>query len=485
MSRHDGINVDDSEGVDIVENLVAFSGSDGIDVNRSRDAEIKRNLVILSGDNGIAVNDSRGVDIKHNIVGGSFGNGIKVERSYNADVIENIVLFSGDNGIAAYYNGSVNIDGNLVGFSANDGIHVEDAGFIAPTFSLLGESRSDVYLRGPSNARIVNNIVGFSGDDGIEARNVSGELIVDDNFVINSFRNGVKVSGLNNGYVSFHGNALTDNGQDSGSAAARFESGDIDLSDLDRPNTFINTTGLAATALQFDGAPGFGGDDSDGPQSDRIDSFPTGNGLRIVGETLGSTVFDGYTAEGSFYVRFEDGSILDPISGAPIVIDGTEASFDGIIPSSFAGAVLPVATLNFIEDRLYDADDETTDGRGQIFVGTAPVVPAGLVVTQQILPQEIIDGPVGDSRASVVITSLPLIDGLDGLNDIEPASGEGEQDGLNEIEPAAGEGSAEVTCIGDALSSLSSGSVTYNFGGSFEDSMASELGCASEALAGL
>ncbi len=92
------------------------------------------------------------------------------------------------------------------------------------------------------------------------------------------------------------------------------------------------------------------------------------------------------------------------------------------------------------------------------------------------------------NSASVTITSLPSIGnfgggGAAGLNNIAPAAG-GEGQNPADIEPAAGgeESQSSVTCLGDAVNSLDGGAVTYNFGGSLEDSIAGASGCQSGAI---
>jgi len=410
-----------------------------------------------------------------------------VSKSANADIKYNSVLFAGDDGIDVAAKGTTRIVGNFIFGSRDDGIYVTGKGaFMGPQIELQTASQSlssPIYDGHGETVIISNNVVKRSGGDGIHTKNIA-DLSVTNNYVKDNYKHGIYISGARNGYVEFQGNTLEDNGQFSGSAQARFESGDIDMSDLERPNTFINTTGIPATAMQFDDISVF----SEGPvlEAFSLSQYPYygGTGLRIVGETLGSTVFDGYLPEGSFYVRFEDGSILDPNTNLPIIIDGTDASFDGVIPGTFLDEVLPLATLQFIEDRLYDADDETVDGRGQIFVGNPPA--------NQSLDniQDFFDNfnnqNAASNQARVTINGLPSTgNGLGSLNDITPAAGGGEGSEFADINPAAGGESGEsqeVTCMGDAVNSLNNGSVTYNFGGTFEDGIASEAGCTSRNI---
>ena len=489
------VKVNPSDFVNISYNDIYNARWDGIHVDNGRYSDIYENRIRRSGDDGIDVDNNQGVDIYSNIINVTGlirrdGNGIKVSNSLNADINRNIIRNAGDDGIDVEYSRNIDIKGNRIVSSGDDGIDVEDSDYAdIRRNTIIGSYDDGIELRNSSHVDIVNNQIRRSGENAIQIhygheikvkRNkirISGgngiyANSVDDVFVINnkvrnSYENGLYIAGAYNGYVRFQGNRLTDNGILSGSAAARFESGDIDMSNLGNPNRIINTTGLPAIGLQFDDI--------------------SGTGLRIVEETLGSTIFDGFIPEESFYVLFEDGSILDSGTGNPIVIDGTNASFDGIIPTS-TGNILSAGDLAFIEDRLYDADDVTVNGRGQIFIGAVATDTQTIENFEDFFPRGASPSAKA-SGASLIIEGLPPTGagGLD-LNNIEPAAGNnngGDPEELANISPASGgegdgEGEAKnVTCIGDVIGSMSGGSVTYNFGGTFEDSIKGEATCSS------
>lgn len=486
-ARRDGIQVHTASGeVNIVGNTIEGSSVSGVSiVNTTGSVQIDGNT-INGGISGVDVNGSASV-----VVGGTQGNdidnvghGIITKNTRDVDILNNNIQAASIYGIRAYgfanadvsgnvidnvINGSgmylsgtqSSITGNTVTNTALDGIvsnHTSDTNISGNIVEFAGFDGISVF--GNDVTVIDNNTINQSGSDGVQAYNAQ-TLEVTNNTIDNSLQNGVNVDGPNNGEVLFEGNILTDNGQDTGFAHVRFESGNIDLSNLSNPNTITNTTANNAIGLQFIS----GG------------STP----LTIAGETLGATEFTGFIAAGNFYVRFEDGAILNPITNAPIIIDGTDASFDGVIPGSFAGEVLPVATLNFIENRLYDADDATVNGRGQIFAGTPEVIAAGLSNFQDFFfTPETGVAPAGG--ASVRITGLPST-GVLNLNNIAPAAGEGEN--VANIEPAAGgdgDQGNDVTCLGDAVNSLGAGTVNYNFGGSLQDSIVGASACANAAL---
>ncbi|GEM_PF-6956138 len=455
---HTAIRIHGSDNAEIIGNYVDTTTgtdrfSDGIHVRGGSDVLIAENEIHNINDDGIYVNSSLGM------------------LTIEGNIIENIGLASTDigNGIELMVTkGSAEIVGNNIVGTHHAGILVKATSPWAGTFEIREnyvENAGDDGIRvNHSKATVIaNNEIWSSGNNGIRVNNML-DLTLLDNEINNSSAHGFYLSGADNGDVTFQGNTIID----SQLTGARFESGDIDMSDLANANTFQNTSGLPRVAMQFDEELG-------------------GNGLRIVGETLGTSVFDGYLPTDSYYVRFEDGSILD-VASNPIVIDGADASFDGVIPSSFAGTILPAAQLNFIENRLYDADDAPIDGRGQIFAGlqeiAAPALAAfGVENVEDFLPKSAFQVDGGSSGAKLFIQGLPPVDGLPApvaLNNIEPAAGEKNPEELAKITPEAGGDQPQgrdVTCLGDAVGSIASGSVTYSFGGSFEDSIKGASAC--------
>ncbi len=348
----------------------------------------------------------------------------------------------------------VDIIGNFVNYAGNDGIQVNQG---------TGHFINGNQVR--SSTR--NGIAAFS----------AGNLIITDNTVEDSNAVGILLAGTGNGNVTLLGNTMIDNG-----VGARFESGAIDMSDLSRPNRIVNTAGLVPT-----GTPGIG---MVFDMANPADPYS----LTIANETIGSTIFEGFLPVGSFYVRFEDGNILHPVTGLPIIINGVDASFDGIRPA-LTGGVLTSAQLNFIEDRLFDADDALRNGRGQIFVGYVPAsLQRGGLENLEDFFNNYGDFIGNISGLRVTITGLPSVTNIPGgnvpagfggpaaLNALAPAAGgEGEDaqgaQQIAEIEPAAGEGQ-EVSCWNDAVSGAGNGqAVSYSFGGTLEESIADAATC--------
>ncbi len=465
-------------------------------------------------------------------VPGAADDGIQVLWSGNTLIQDNHVFHVGIGDIIEIpYYGDIDMWGA-------DGIHVL-AGFLEDTKPrgryVSEESYSPYFLA--TTVHIIGNEVNTTGDDGIEVENVT-DLLVDSNTVDNATDNGINihatggfseeeddlyfgeqeidvgvidslpvfnsvvtnnivtdsgtnglyVEGTGHGSVIVSGNRFTDN-----PTGARFESGAVDISDAGNPNAFINTVlGFTPVGLLFD--------DLEGPSDN----------LTIVNETLGGTTFEGFQTAGSYYVYFTDGSILDPLTLEPIVIDGVDATFDGITPAD-TGGILSAVNRTFIEDRLNDADDALVNGRGQIFVGTV-AADEGLAIdnVEDFFRQFSFFNP-GTSGLNVTILGLPPVGGpfppAFNLAGIQPAAGE-EEGGVAGIEPAAGDeeggnagqnpqtGNAglnaiepagqneDTPCWGDAVNAAQNGaSANFSFGGTLEESLADTISCQTTASA--
>ena len=484
QSGEDSVDAQDAAGVIIEENTFIQSGDNAVRVAFSDGAVVNANEISVSADEGVDIFGSENVEITNNNISLSDSNGIRIaSNSTNALVASNTISETGDDGIEVRGSAEVSINDNVITASGDDAVDAQDATNVSIEDNIFTDSTDNgVRIAFSDGTSIIGNEISNSGDDGIDI--FSSDLVeVIKNDVSTSGENGFVAGSTSNGLITLSGNTFTDNGVENGFAQARFSSGEIDISDLEYPNTFINTTENASTAIQF------------------ADLSETGDVISVVGNTLGGTVFEGYTGEDNFYVRIEDNTLLDPATGAPIVIDGSQASFDGVVPSSFEGGVLPDDTLAFIEERLFDADDAPVDGRGQIFVGAVeveeppveepPVVEPpleddglGIDNTQDFLPGSPDAPDPGASVASLTVSGLPATGALD-LNALSPQAGDVEA--LANINPEAGEGSEgistqDVACASDITDALSSSdAVTYSFGGTFEDSISSVTNCGTGA----
>ena len=297
--------------------------------------------------------------------------------------------------------------------------------------------------------------------DGPQGPGVFNSVLIN-NGVENSGTNGIHAKGYGHGDVVLEGNTLVDN-----PVGARFESGAIDLTNLENPNTIIVNPDYElpegyefVTGLQFELAG-------------TAETVASANSLTIVDETLGATAFTGFInrpVEEAFYVRFEDGAILDEL-GNVIVINGEQVNFDGFIPANNQDALgnIPAVALNAIEDRLFDADDPLLDGRGQIFIGTPAT--AGLDNVEDFFQQFSQFAP-GFGGFNLTLLGLPPTSPpVGGFNNIQTFAGPG---ALNDINPAAGNESA---CWSDVINASATGGVNFNFSGDPTDNLNAAASC--------
>ncbi len=458
-----GIKVSRSNGVNISYNSIQNVEKSGVFSRLSNDANIEFNTVQLAG-TGIRSEYGSRANIFYNYVtdinktNTADADGIYVEGGYSHDISENYVDRTNDDGIFLI---------NTYGTSVVEGNSVYNAGLDIDT---LGNGIEAIYTAG--NVEILNNYVSNVRDHGILVKDAlasNNYFTVSGNTVQFAGEHGFFAQGTRNDSIVFTSNTLIDNGQNSGAAYARFESGQIDFGGEFDTNIFVNNTpATPAVGMQFD----------------FVGAGIPGSDLSIVNESLGYTEFTGFNGTpNSFYVRFEDGAILSGPS-TPIVIDATNVNFDGVVPSTFPGLILPLTVLQSIEDHLFDADDATVNGRGQIFVGQTPII---LNFEDFLQSPAFLQGV--SNAARLTINGLPPVSDPTlggGFNNIEPAAGgdqTGNPDELANINPqAGGDDATQVTCVEDAAASLGSGSVSYSFGGSFQDSLAGAAACSINAI---
>lgn len=367
---------------------------------------------------------------------------------------------------------NVRIIGNQVSDSADDGIEVDTSSYSPRYFGTTNVlvDTNDVIDSGDNGISLVTG--GFSGSEEIKVSFVApfgGKMNSETigNTVENSGNNGLLAGGYNHDKVVVADNTFTNN-----PTGARFESGEIDLTG--DANTFTVTPDFVAPE---------GFDFVTGIQFELAGSVSQPTSLTVKDNTLGTTIFQGFGSRPvgqSFYVRVEDGALLEE-NGAPTIIDGTFANWDGLVPNS-QGNILSLQQLIDLESRIFDADDPALNGRGQIFVGTVP----------GLNPEDFLQdrgfGEFGTSGLNIIVTGLPSTGGPTGanFNNINPAAGEGEEGGtspedLANLEPAAG--GEEAACWGDAIDAASAGgTASYSFGGSFEESLADASSCGSGSL---
>lgn len=398
------------------------------------------NTVDITEDDGIQADHISDLLVESNDVSQAGDNGIEVSYSDTAEIMTNTVDGSGSNGIYLNASDSFLIAGNTSNLNLGDGILINGSndGFVNSNTVL--NNLVGLRLVGVDNVGVIGNGFGFNTDYGVLAQSgKAGE----------------------NGVIKFMSNTIN-----ASPVGARFESGSIDISDLNAPNIFVGTGGTVGMQFDETGVPG---------------------SLNLVGNTIGATIFSGFLPVGSFYARFEDGALLDAVTGNPTIIDGVNANFDGLIPAAQGGFVTP-AQLAFLEARIFDADDAFLNGRGQLFVGAVPTADdLGLENLEDFFNRFGTPDNAG-AGLSVTVRGLPNVTAA-GLNALTPAAGEAGPAGLAGIEPAAGEetsavapqdiepeagGGESVSCWSDAVAG---GVTSFNFGGTIEDSLAGAGNC--------
>lgn len=157
------------DNIRIVGNNVDESGDNGIEVDNVWNLKVKHNRVDDSQNNGIVVEDVKDVTIARNRVRDSFdGDGIAVFDGENVDIRNNRVRNSGNNGILASGVEDLSITGNKVRNGNNTGIVVYDT-----PFAYVGDNKVKGFYNGIGvyfnyGVDIVGNTVSNIENDGIQ-----------------------------------------------------------------------------------------------------------------------------------------------------------------------------------------------------------------------------------------------------------------------------------------------------------------------------
>jgi len=437
----DGIQVTGGTDNTAQDNIIERAGEDGIDFAGSNDFLITGNVVTESGESGIDVSNIVGGTISGNTTNDNGFAGVEITGSSDIDVNGGNSASGNEVGVYANTSSVITIDGNTT--------NLNDVG---------------IYLQDVTNSLITDSITNENTIAGIKLVRVNNVSVVDNLQINENGQYGLWVAEAGSGNVIVSGNTFIDN-----PTAFRAESGAIDISSLVNPNTIINTNPLnTPVGIQLDGPD-----------------------VSLAGNTIGGTIFSGFFTPGSYYVRFEDGTLLDPVTGAPVQINGLNASFDGFVPAS-QGGLLTQNDLDFIEARIYDADDAPVNGRGNLFVGQVPGDLDGLSNIEDFF--NAFGYPITAlAGLNVRIVGLPSVGGPSaaGLNQITPAAGGTDPSSLNQITPAAGgaegttpedlnninteAGGDEVTCWSDAVGAGNVATLTY--GGTMEDALETADSC--------
>lgn len=453
--------------VEIVGNNVDTTGDDGIQVLFSGSTLIDTNTISNAGANeGARIFGADGISV---IAFGGFSDERKLsvfEDYYGGyeptriDIVNNdTVSNSQDDGIEVIGGGlSVFVDYNGVTGSGDNGIAlVTLGGFFGegpflPEVSLFDEGPSlDLFFLPPFL---------FGSEGGFDS-------VVTNNTVEGSGNNGLSVEGPGHGGVLVAGNTMNDN-----PTGMFFESGDIDLTG---DTNFIN--GGDVGMLFRPAIVGFGYPESEGFELFSLFGDPIYAPMSLVDNTIGTTTF---TGQSTFYVELDNEAFFAP--GFPTILNGLDATFDGINPASTGGLLTP-AQYAQIEAGIFHYVDR--QDLGLFFFG---FMSPGADINQKDIFRTFGGFNTPGNGLNITITGLPLIPGDLGsfFAGISPAAGDDDQGGngaddLASIEPAAG--GEELNCWADAVNTaLGGATVNFSYSGSAEDLLKNQAGCQSGEL---
>ena len=459
-----------SNGARVIDNELFDLGDDGVDFNGINNARARLNTIERANGNGIEANRGNNIRLVRNFIREAGLNGIDADSLTDSIIRRNRIIRPGFNGIDVASSDLLLIERNRIRTRLAEQLSEEfdsitqgelfAAQQVLPLLNERGTFSTNygIVINSSGQVDVIDNTVRrFDGGivlNGVQTANVT------DNLVTESISYGFASKGFFNQDIT-----LTDNTFEDNTIGARFESGSITLAGT-------NTITGGETGLVF--SPQFNVEqEEDGPfqegeigltlaQSFEFDEITTPQ-LELVGNTLGSTVFNGQSGN---YIVLENGALFDP--GAPTVINGVGATFDGV-----SGAILTQEELDAIEDRIVDNDDDDT--LGQIFVGFVPAT----INQEDVLTQILQVLGFNNGAAGVTVTGLPTIPGfadsiVDALNAISTQAGGETPEELNALSPEANEDQA--ACWGD-LGGSGSGTFSLTLGENPSDILSDLAGC--------
>ncbi|NBX66370.1 MAG: hypothetical protein EBQ96_05180 [Proteobacteria bacterium] len=377
-------------------------------------------------------------------------------------------------GISVYDTGDVTIVNNIIRNYAGSGIYVANSGTVEISQNNLDgqgniKGSYGVQLSGVNDATISDNDIANNNAESEQAgifvdyqsfRRKPIDLDEDEHF---EFLDRPTPN------IVISGNNLTDN-----SYGMVFETGNIDLTG--ETNTIVGgeVGMLFIPPVIEDDFPEVDGEFSPEPL---VDTFSPE--LTLVGNTIGTTVFDG---QSTYFVELANGALFNP--GTPTILDGNNATyvtpFGTVTPSVTGG--LTGDQFSFLETMFQHFIDDNTLG---LFLFGSLATPGSFNI-EDTYRNAIANYQANNPGPGFTILGLPSTGfnvgtrgfGLPGnLNDIAPAAGGNSASGLNNIAPAAGGGS-QASCWQDAVNNAAQGNAsTYNMSTDPDDALNAAASC--------
>jgi parallel beta-helix repeat protein len=338
-------------------------GQYGVKVDGGSNVQVQKNLIDHTHTAGIQVKNAAGVDIDHNhVMHGRIG--IYAQNDTDATIGHNVSEHMGANGMSVYNNPGVKVISNRVDDVSGNGIALGGNVDALADYNRIYDTTADaMYVAQADGSKLTNNYIG-SDLDGVSkgADNVMGygfalydtdNLMLKGNHVTGVYGNGVTLKDA--GDVTLASNIITNNGV-TGLFASGAGNGAVTLTG----NSFIdNPTAIKMSSGTLD-LSGGANTVTGGRVGLQLVPYDVGGGsyshVAVAGNTLGSTQFSG---QGLYYVQLKNGAVFGD------TLDGLNASYDGVNPSS-TGGVLSAGDYANVSARIHDFNSDPTLGRVDI-----------------------------------------------------------------------------------------------------------------------
>jgi filamentous hemagglutinin family protein len=199
-----GIQVNGGSANTVDHNIINNSGADGILLASSDGAHLLKNKINHSGEQGINLDNSQSAQIKGNVIDTTVNNGISLGRSNDAVIANNILTNIGVAGISLWYgNNDAKIFGNNIQ-AAQNGIELLTAGGQTNDDAVIGKIGNENTINAGTNGISADSAKGLtikgnditSVDNGINLLNTKSTKIIDNTITGNGSGNGIYADGV-------------------------------------------------------------------------------------------------------------------------------------------------------------------------------------------------------------------------------------------------------------------------------------------------
>ncbi len=195
QSVKDGILIrDTSLRTTLFSNTIRNNGFCGVNITGSSNfADVLSNTIRDNHRMGIALDNVNYCNLSGNNLTGNWDEGIYLYASHGSIIRDNTLSSNGDNGLLLRASSDNSLINNTVSGSLFDGIQLDSSDRVHATDNILSNNGQGIALISSSNCILSRNSIDFSGDEGIDLSSSSQSNLIEDNTVLRSNEDGLKI----------------------------------------------------------------------------------------------------------------------------------------------------------------------------------------------------------------------------------------------------------------------------------------------------